>query len=249
MRAREVIQYLFATPQRKDDKLNMRLWFVLYVLYMVVVTVVTQYAFVRYSDTYQPSAKTIWYLGLYMLYLSLACTYIPLNTGILVLLLASPDGGLTAISPFWRVMAVAGLGALATAISHLNEYHLITYLLRLGRAYKIKQTRIYLWAERHFSRWPFVLLVIFNVLPLPADPIRWLAIISQYSLTKYFLAQWVGRFIRYAILATVAKSLKLTFVQIIIICTALFVISGLIALVQRFRQRGVESNVAEKASA
>jgi surface polysaccharide O-acyltransferase-like enzyme len=93
------------------------------------------------------------------------------------------------------------------------------------------------------------LLVIFNVLPLPADPIRWLAIISQYSLTKYFLAQWVGRFIRYAILATVAKSLKLTFVQIIIICTALFVISGLIALVQRFRQRGVESNVAEKASA
>jgi len=242
------LRYIFATPQRKDDNLNMRAWFIFYVLYMAIVCVISQWAFTRYFEGNQAWAQTVWYLGLYVFYLSLACTYVPLNTGIAVLFLASPTGGLTVLSPFWRIIAVAGLGAMATGVAHTNEYHMIAYLLRLGKVYKIKETRVYRWAEKYFKLWPFMLLVVFNIVPIPADPPRWLAIMSGYPLPKFFLAQWVGRFLRYTALAVVAEYLQLTLMQIIGICILLVAISIAGVVVQRFRRQKVEVTRVEEAT-
>ncbi|MFA5864288.1 MAG: hypothetical protein WC975_06330 [Phycisphaerae bacterium] len=225
MSPKNLLLYIFATPQRKDDVLHIRAWFLFYALYMIAVCILSNWGYVHYSRTGDNIAKAVWFLGLFVFYFSLACTYIPLPTVWLILLLASPVCGLAILTPFWWVVMVAGLGAFATSISHTNEYHFITYLLRLGKIHLLKQTRIYLWAHKQFKVWPFLLLVVFNVLPVPADPVRWLAIISGYPLVKFFLANWIGRFFRYGILAVIAESLKLNLIHIIIISAALIVLS------------------------
>ncbi len=235
--SKNILRFLFATPQRKEDRLQIRAWFVFYVLYMIAVCFISNWGFLHSVNPDMPWARTVWFLGLFVFYFSLACSYIPLPTAWLVLLLASPAGGLTILPPFWRIMAVAGLGALATGISHVNEYHFLVYLLRLGKIHLIKETRIYRWAEKQFQFWPFGLQVLFNIFPVPADPSRWLAALSGYPLTKFFFAQALGRFVRYGVLAVVAESLKLTLVQVIIVSAALIVLSFAAVTVQRFRQK------------
>lgn len=240
MSRHSVLRYLFATPQRRDDALNLRAWFAFYVVYLAVLCFMSNWGYLRYADTQVPWAWAVWLLGLYMFYFSLACTYIPFPTVPAILFLASPVGGLTALGPVWRVVAVAGLGSLATAVSHTNEYHVLSYLLRLGKVHRIKETRVYLWAERYFKIWPFMLLVVFNVIPFPADPARWLAILSRYSRRRYFLSQWIGRFIRYAAMAAAAASLKFNVFQILLITVLLILLSLVGVLVQRTRQRPVQ---------
>jgi membrane protein YqaA with SNARE-associated domain len=235
--SKNVVRILFATPQRKDDRLQMRAWFVFYLAYMIAVCFISNWGFLNSANLDRPWAKSVWFLGLFVFYFSLACSYIPLPTAWLVLLLASPSGGLTFLPPFWRVLAVAGLGALATGVSHTNEYHVLVYLLRLGKIHLIKETRIYRWAEKQFKTWPFGLQFLFNVLPVPADPSRWLAALSGYPLPKFFCAQALGRFVRYGALAFVAESLKLTLVQVIIISAALVVLSFAAVTIQKLRQK------------
>lgn len=231
------LKFIFATPNTKRDRLNLRAWFALFCLYLTAVALISLWGFDRFSETGSAQGRMVWWLGLYVFYLSLACTFVPLPTSWFVLFLASPLGPLgLALGPIERVLLVAAAGAFATAVAHVNEYHLICYLLRLGRAHRITETRIYKWAERIFTLSPFLLQVSFNMVPIPADPARWLAIIHGYPLTKFFLAHWLGRFIRYGLMALVAEVLELSVVQIVVIQVLLLIIVVLKILLQRMRQ-------------
>jgi len=213
---------MFATPQARGDRLRMRHWFYFYVACLAGVCLVCLKAVGIYTLTGNTTAWAIWLLGLYFFYLSLACTFVPLPTSWFVLLLASPAGGLGIDWPY-RVLLVGGVGAAATALSHVNEYHLINYMLRLGSASVIRQSRAYKWAEGLFLYSPFLLQVAFNVLPIPADPGRWLATLHRYPLPKFIAAQWLGRFIRYTVMGIVAETFALTVWQIAAIQAALLV--------------------------
>ncbi len=234
---RKIVRLVFATPQRAHDGLNMRAWFVFFCFYMAGTAFLGQWGLAHYGEQNHVWAGPAGLLAIYLFYFSLACTYIPLPTPFFVLFLASPSGGLSGIDPIWRILIVAGLGALATAISHVNEYHVFTYLLRLGKVYKIRENRIYQWAEKQFKVWPFLLQVIFNIVPIPADPARWMAILSKYPIGRYFGAQWIGRFVRYGFLAATAEILKLNVKQIIGIQLGLFVITIGMFIVHQIRQR------------
>lgn len=222
---KKTVRYLIATPQRMDDGLHMRRWFAFFCLFLAAVALASNWGLSCYSDSGTPWGRTIWLLCLYVFYFAIACTYVPLPTVWFVLFLASPVDGLTMLPTPARIFAVAAIGALATAVSHVNEYHTLAYLLRLGKVHKIRETRVYHWAEGQFKIWPFMLQVTLNIVPVPADPIRWLAILSGYPLIKYFLAQWLGRFIRYGIMAGMAVWLGLNLKQIAMIQGALFVVA------------------------
>ncbi len=206
------------------DGLNLRLWFAVFCLYLTAIVATSLLAFNHFSDTGSEAAKTIWLVGLFAFYFSIACTFVPIPTTWLILLLASPMGGL-AFGPLGRVLIVAGMGAIATGISHINEYHVLCYLLRLGKAHRVRETRIYRWAEDLFKVSPFLLQVAFNVVPVPIDPARWLAIAYRYPLGRFFLAHSLGRFIRYTLMAMAAEVLRLGFEQIIVVQCALVIIA------------------------
>lgn len=225
-----------ATPNVKRDRLHMRVWFAVYCLYLAAVALGSLWALDQSARTGAAWSGTVWLLGLMVFYLSLASTFVPVPTSWLILLMASPAGGLV-MGPVWRVLAVASLGAMATAISHVNEYHLICYLLRLGKIHRVRETRAYRWAEGLFSGSPFLLQVGFNVLPLPADPARWMAIGCGYPLRKFFAAHWTGRFVRYGLMGLAAEVLSLTLWEIVGIQVVLLAIPAARIVVKRMTSR------------
>jgi membrane protein DedA with SNARE-associated domain len=135
-------------------------------------------------------------------YLSLCCTFIPLPTSGIVAAIATRNVALT--GELWSTALVVGLvGAAASTMANLNDYHVFTLLLRHRRIAPVRDTKLSRRALAWFNKAPFTLLVAFNFLPGPVDVARVLAATGGYSRTSFAAANFTGRFIRYAILAGV----------------------------------------------
>lgn len=218
---------LFVAPADRSDGLNLRLWFVGFVGWLVVLTAVAGYGLIEYESGSQ-LGMAVWLLALYVFYMSLCCTFFPAPTTWIVMLAASNYvAGEVGIAdyPMIRMVVVACLGAWGTAMANLNEYHIFTFLLRNGRLGKVRKTRIYEIAARWFSVRPFWVIVLFSFIPIPVDIIRWLAITYRYPRLPYFLAYYLGRWVRYAGLAGVTIWGQLTWVHILIVQTAVAAIA------------------------
>jgi membrane protein YqaA with SNARE-associated domain len=147
-------------------------------------------------------------------YLSLATVFLPLPTPWLIAGLASPQSAVAA--GLWpTVLLVAAVGAAGSTIANLNEYHMLNWIMRLGRADRLRHTRAYAWACRWFDRGPFFLLTVFNLLPLPVDAVRMLAAVRAYPRGAYAAANFVGRFGRYGVIAFVTYYWELGWVAVV----------------------------------
>ena len=145
-------------------------------------------------------------LLIFAIYISLCCTFLPLPTGVMVAAVAlrqfAPSDSL------WMTTAiVASVGAFASMMANLHDYHLFTWLLRHRRIAGVRTSRLYRRSARWFARRPFMLLVIFNVIPIPIDVVRMLAATCRYRLRRFAAASFIGRWIRYAVLAAVTFTL------------------------------------------
>jgi len=140
------------------------------------------------------------------LYVSLCCTFLPLPTNGVVAAVATRQ---VAVAPHaaGTVLLVALVGALASTVANLNEYHLFTWMLRSRHVARVRHTRVYAAAALWFARAPFLLLIVFNILPIPIDVVRMLAITYRYPRRRFAAANFVGRFVRYAVIAAVAYAL------------------------------------------
>jgi membrane protein YqaA with SNARE-associated domain len=237
------------SPEQADDRLRLRRWFVAFICWMALLTLSAQWASTR-VDTANATTHSLWLLSVGLFYLSLCCLFFPAPTAWIVMLLASNELGIELGSPTLRIVVVAGCCAVATGVANLNEYHIITFLLRYGRVGRVRNTRVYRWAARWFGISPFAVVALFGFLPLPVDVIRWLAIIYRYKRTRYFAAYVTGRFPRYLIWASSAVWLDLDWWQILTFQAVLVLIAA--ALVFRSlwrRRRAARADSAELAVA
>jgi len=171
-------------------------------------------------------------LLIFALYLSLACTLLPLPTGWMVSALATRDVGLS--DSMWVTVAVvATIGAACTMVANLHDYHMFTWLLRYQRISRVRQTRLYRRAHRWFSRRPFWLLVLFNLLPVPVDVVRILSATGRYPLRPFAMASFLGRWIRYAAIAGVTFAMGNRGWWLAVGLLALAVVLGLWRLILR----------------
>ena len=137
----------------------------------------------------------------FAVYISLCCTFLPLPANAVVAAMAMKDVAVG--STMWSTtLLVALIGGAASTIANLNDYHLFTWMLRHHRIAGVRHTRLYRRAARWFSRGPFTILVIFNILPIPVDVVRMLATTYRYPRLPFAAANFIGRFIRYAALAS-----------------------------------------------
>ncbi|MHC4561298.1 MAG: hypothetical protein ACYS8X_00840 [Planctomycetota bacterium] len=134
------------------------------------------------------------------IFLSLCCTALPLPTGWLVAAL-SMEGAAVGPGPWSTALILATVGGAASTIANLNDYHLFTWMLRHHRVHGVRRSLAYRVARRWVSRQPFLLLVIFNILPIPLDAVRMLAISARYPRLRFAAANFIGRFIRYGLIA------------------------------------------------
>jgi len=226
------IDILFQAPAGRGDGVNLRRWFLGFVVYLVLLTITAVGCLWYYDRGEAVWALRGWLLALYLFYMSLCCTFFPAPTAWIILLMASPivrmfeaasfEGyfGVSATTGIWlagltTTIVVAAIGAAGTAIANLNEYHIFTFLLRYGRVHKVRQTRFFGTAQRWFSVSPFALVTLFSFLPIPVDVVRWLSISCRYSRRRYAEANFLGRFLRYALLAGAATFLAIGWVGIL----------------------------------
>jgi len=210
------------------EEINLRPWFAFFLCWMTSLTVAALWG-VRQADNGGSAVGwAAWLLSITAFYLSLCCAFFPFPTTWIVLLAASDmvASQLGIVDhEIARMVVVASVCSLATAVANLNEYHIISYLLRVRRIAKVRQTRLYSAASGWFSRSPFWIVMLFSFLPIPVDVIRWLAILSRYSRGRFFVANVIGRWFRYAIWAAAALGLGLTTKHIVIIQVVLIALA------------------------
>jgi len=147
-----------------------------------------------------PGLYHIEVLVLYLLYMSVAFTFLPLPTAWIVLWAARE------VEP----LSVALIGTIGTCIANLHDYYIIHYLFRVERVKKAKNTRLYRSGVRWFERAPFLTLSAASFLPIPIDVVRILAVSTEYPRRLYALATFAGRLPRYLLLAYLGYELQLS---------------------------------------
>jgi len=160
-------------------------------------------------------------------YISLCCTFLPLPTTAIVAAVATRQAAVT--GELWTtVAAVAIVGAAASTVANLHDYHLFTLALRHHHVKRLRHTRLYDASARWFARSPFMILVIFNIIPIPIDVVRMLAVTYRYPRRPFAGANFVGRFVRYAVVAFVVFNWNLGWIAVV----ALLALAIVLALVK-----------------
>ena len=165
------------------------------------------------------------------IYLSLACTFIPLNTNVVVAAVAVPllpPHHSLADSLFMTALLVGLVGGVASTIANLNDYHVYCLLLRNRRVAAVRQTRLYRGAAAWFARSPFLLVALFSFIPIPVDVVRMLAVTYGYRRVPFAAANFIGRFARYAALAglTYASGEKYGWLVVVGVLAVAVVLAG-----------------------
>lgn len=136
------------------------------------------------------------------LYLSLCTTFIPLPTAFLVSLMSTGAAAI-ASGTGQKMLIIGAVGALASTMGNLNDYHLFMLMLRSKRVAKIRNTRACQTAEKWFAKAPFAILLFFNTLQIPVDVARMLSAIYGYPRRLFIVANFCGRFVRYSVIVWV----------------------------------------------
>jgi membrane protein YqaA with SNARE-associated domain len=228
--------------------INYRVWFVCFLGWLGALAAAAKWGIFEIDQSGSAVAWAVWILALTAFYLSLCCTFFPPPTTWIVLLAASDmiagQAGITG-HEVARVIVVATVCALASSLANLNEYHIVAYLMRSRRLARIRQTRLYLAASGWFHKSPFWILMLFSFIPIPVDVIRWLAVLGHYDRGKFVLANFIGRWFRYALCAVVSLGLDLTPWQILVIQAVLVAFASVKFLLQRMRSKNHHVNGQE----
>ena len=199
-------------PVDNGDGLSVKRWLAAYIAYLLAMVIPATVMLSRMGVSWREffadprgattEAEDVLKLLIFAIYISLACTFFPIPTGWIVSIIATRQMGLSD-SLIITTLTVASVGAFASMVANLHDFHLFTLVLRHKGVARIRGTKFYDRAAQWFSRRPFALLVIFNILPIPIDVIRVLAATYRYPLRPFAAANFIGRWIRYAVIAAV----------------------------------------------
>lgn len=140
------------------------------------------------------------------LYVALCCTFLPLPTGPVVALVSLQSSAVGS-NIVTTTLLVAVIGAFASTLANLNDYHAFTLMLRYHRVARVRETGLYRKTARWFHKSPFGIIVVFNIIPIPVDVIRMLATTVRYPRLPFAAANFIGRLVRYGVIAAVTYAL------------------------------------------
>lgn len=139
-----------------------------------------------------PAARA---LARFFAYMSLASNTIPLPATPVVIYVGRE----------YPWFAVALLGAAATSLANLLDYEIFSSVFKTKLLRKIKESEHSRASIRAFERVAFLALVAVNVVLFTWDLVRLVAIAAKYPRAKYVAATFIGRTVRYAVLAAAGE--------------------------------------------
>ncbi|MCA9677183.1 MAG: VTT domain-containing protein [Kofleriaceae bacterium] len=105
--------------------------------------------------------------------------------------------------PAWIAVA----GTVGSVVVSFSDYALVEAAMGHPRVKNASEARLFRWAVRWMTRWPFAIIVLFSLIPVfPIAVVRVLAPASRYPLRRYIAAQIVGRLPRFYLLAWFGKA-------------------------------------------
>ena len=99
--------------------------------------------------------------------------------------------------PFWCALA----GTIGSLIACYADYAMVGAAMRHRALAKTRNSALFQWSTKWMKRFPFAITVLFSFTPLPISIVRILAPAVEYNVRRYMLAQIVGRFPRFYLLA------------------------------------------------
>jgi membrane protein YqaA with SNARE-associated domain len=99
--------------------------------------------------------------------------------------------------PLW----IALVATAASVVTSFADYAMVEAWMRHPRLGAVQHTYIFRWAVTWMKRWPFAIVVLFSLTPLPISVVRILAPASGYPIGRYIAAQVIGRLPRFYALA------------------------------------------------
>ena len=173
----------------------------------------------------------------YFIYMSLACSIIPLPTPPYVI-------GMGKIFDPW---IIALIGALGNCIAGFFEYYFLTWLFsKTELQHKIESNKLFQRLASIFNRAAFLSILLTSFSPIPLDPFYLTAILIRYSLSKYLLAIFIGKSLRYYLLAQLGDSFQIANQYLIIMLIALVILPVIVALLLK-RTQTAESKSEKSA--
>jgi ABC-type lipoprotein export system ATPase subunit/membrane protein YqaA with SNARE-associated domain len=221
----EPVDELTEHARRVAQRVDVRRWFHFFQLFLMACLL----GVVAFSFQFPGRPEWLTAVSLcigYLAYMSMACTFLPLPTTMLILFLASGSTG-----PVINPWPIAILGAIGTMIANLNDYHIVSGLLRLRKVQKVRHNALVKDAIKLFAKAPFLTLTVFAFVPIPVDAVRLISIGHGYSRVRYAAAYLLGRFPRYLLLAWLGKQWAPKWWEILIVGGVL----GLLALWKLWR--------------
>ena len=147
----------------------------------------------------------------FFVYMSVACTLIPLPTPPYVI----------ALGKVFDPSIVAFTGAIGNCIAAFAEYHLLLWIFSKSELQqRVKTNRIFQRFSYYFQRMAFVCLVFTGFTPIPFEPFRFAAILVRYNLPLYLLAVLLGRFPRYYLIALIGDQFQIPTRYLVILLIA-----------------------------
>jgi len=130
-------------------------------------------------------------------YLYLAFYSIPSNAAISVF---PHEPVLLYFGKFANVWIGAAVATAGTLVAGIMDYTVFVPLLQLRSIQGYRDVRLYRKAIDLYRRWPFLMLVVAGLTPLPFFPFKFLSFSDAYPMGRYLAAIAVSRFPRYLIL-------------------------------------------------
>jgi len=107
--------------------------------------------------------------------------------------------------PFWCALA----GTMGSLIACFADYAMVGAAMRHRALAKTRSSALFQWSTKWMKRYPFAITVLFSFTPLPIAIVRILAPAVEYNVRRYMLAQIVGRFPRFYILAWIGHTVMI----------------------------------------
>jgi membrane protein YqaA with SNARE-associated domain len=119
------------------------------------------------------------------------------------------EPGLLFFAKYYDPLWIAAAATFGSIVMSFADYAMVETMLRRSRlARQTRDSRLMQWGVRWMKRWPFGVVVVFSLVPLPITVIRVLAPLSGYPIGRYIAAQIVGRFPRFLILAMIGHAIQ-----------------------------------------
>ena len=105
-----------------------------------------------------------------------------------------------------NIINIAIIGSIASSMANSMEYYILSKVRPKNNPEMFSNRPFLLFVKQNFQKSPFLLIVAFNILPTPIDPVRWLAILFYYPFIRFMTANFVGRLVRYSLIAAIAQN-------------------------------------------